>query len=100
MIVARTQTIVQLNEDLVAQLDDEAARRGQSRSALIRDALTVFLADRRRDDIGRRIVEGYERIPSTAPDQWGDVSGVLERGTGETLQRLDEEERAAGHHPW
>jgi metal-responsive CopG/Arc/MetJ family transcriptional regulator len=62
-MVVRTQTLVQLSDDLLARLDERAAREGRSRSALVRDALHVYLAD----DVGARtdraIVEGYTRVP-------------------------------------
>ncbi len=39
MVVARTQTLVQLNDELLGLLDERAARERRSRSALIREAL-------------------------------------------------------------
>lgn len=33
-------------------------------------------------------------------DGWGDLSKIHEVAFGETLKRLAEEERAAGHEPW
>jgi metal-responsive CopG/Arc/MetJ family transcriptional regulator len=63
--VTRTQTIVQLNEELLRRLDERAAREGRSRSALIRDAIEKYLYDEKRDEITRQIIEGYERIPET-----------------------------------
>ena len=33
-------------------------------------------------------------------DGWGDLSKLHEVSTAETLQRLAEEEEAAGHEPW
>lgn len=33
-------------------------------------------------------------------DEWGDISEVHDRAFGETMQRLADEERAAGHEPW
>ncbi|CAN5291846.1 hypothetical protein BH18ACT4_BH18ACT4_07110 [soil metagenome] len=100
MIVARTQTIVQLTEDLVAALDAAAVRRGVSRSALIRAAVTAFLADDGEDATTRAIVEGYRRFPPGPPDEWGRVEALGERATLELLQRLDAEEQAAGVEPW
>lgn len=61
----RTQTLVQLNEDLLRRLDERAAREGRSRSALIRDAISAYLYDEDKARIDREIVEGYERIPET-----------------------------------
>lgn len=63
--MARTQTLVQLTEDLLRRLDERAAREGRSRSALIRDAIELYLHDEERDRITREIIEGYERIPPT-----------------------------------
>lgn len=61
----RTQTLVQLTEDLLRLLDERAAREGRSRSALIRDAIETYLHNEQRDRITREIIEGYERIPPT-----------------------------------
>jgi len=91
--------MVQLSDDLVAELDEVAANQGVSRSALIRRALADYLTEVRASDVGRRIVEGYRAIPPETPDAWGDVAAA-DTGTRELLQRLDAEERAAGHAPW
>ncbi len=61
----RTQTIVQLNDELLRRLDERAAREGRSRSALIRDAIEAHLHDEKKARIDREIVEGYERVPET-----------------------------------
>lgn len=98
--MARVQTMVQLSQDLVDMLDREAARRGVSRSALIRGVLEESLAEEREATISRRIVEGYERIPPATPDAWGELATVTDRATADLLQRLDTEERDAGHGPW
>jgi hypothetical protein len=92
--------MVQLTDELVAELDAEAARRGTSRSAIIREALDGYLAQLRSDDVGRRIVAGYTRHPPATPDEWSPVAGLGDRGTSEVAQRLDEEERRAGSAPW
>lgn len=63
--VPRTQTLVQLNEELLRRLDERAAREGRSRSALIRDAIEQYLFDEAKARIDREIIEGYERIPTT-----------------------------------
>jgi metal-responsive CopG/Arc/MetJ family transcriptional regulator len=65
MPVSRTQTLVQLNEDLLRRLDERAAREGRSRSALIRDAIETHLHDEENARIDREIREGYERVPET-----------------------------------
>lgn len=98
--MARTQTLVQLTDDLLRLLDEEAAERAVSRSALIRQVLSDHLADRREAEISRRIVSGYERIPPGEPDGWGDLTGMSGHAASEVGQRLDEEERREGREPW
>ena len=68
--MARTQTLVQLNDRLLAALDEESARRGRSRSELIREAVEVYLEESVQGEIDRRIVEGYRRQPPE--DIWGE----------------------------
>lgn len=92
--------MVQLRDDLVDLLDREATERGMSRSALIREAIEAHLDQARRAEIGRQIVEGYERIPQGEPDEWGSLADEAETASIETLQRLDREEREAGYGPW
>ena len=61
--MARTQTLVQLSDELLAELDARAAREGRSRSELIRRALVDYLAGDRQAEIDRQIVEGYTEHP-------------------------------------
>lgn len=96
----RTQTMVQLTDSLVELLDREAARRGISRSALIRDLLEEALRDEREAELSRRIVEGYTRIPPGLPDEWGHPADEADAATGDLLLRLDGEERDAGLRRW
>ncbi len=98
--MARTQTMVQLSEELIADLDAEAAERGVSRSAVIREAVEQHLDERRHDAIGEAIAEGYRRIPPGTPDEWGNLERVADLSGRETAQRLDQEEREAGFEPW
>jgi hypothetical protein len=92
--------MVQLTEDLVALLDREAARRGVSRSALIRTALEEFLRNDQEAAISRRIVDGYVRIPPETPDEWGDLAETTGQASVDLLRRLDAEERRQGRAPW
>ena len=61
--MARTQTIVQLTDELLAELDARRAREGRSRSELIRDAIESYLAADREAAIDAAIVDGYTRVP-------------------------------------
>lgn len=96
MVMARTQTMVQLTEELVAELDAEAARRDVSRSALVREAIAQFLAGGRQAVAVDQYVEGYRRIPPGIPDEWGDLAPANDRAGREVAQRLDLEAEQAG----
>lgn len=68
MLMPRVQTLIQLTDDLVALLDQRAARERRSRSDLVREAIERFVEDDRQAEISRRIVEGYTRIPQDDDD--------------------------------
>lgn len=63
MLVARRQTIVQLDDSRIAALDERAARSGRSRSDLIREAIDLLLATGDDAAIDANIVEGYRKHP-------------------------------------
>ena len=92
--------MVQLTDRLVKLLDQVAARRGVSRSALIRTAVEQFLDKDEEAAAGRQIVAGYKRIPPGTPDEWGDLSEITDSATTDLRHRLDAEERDSGHEPW
>lgn len=71
--MARRQSLVQLSDELVALLDERAARSGRSRSALIREAVEHYLRADAEAGIDAAIVRGYERMPQE-PDRWLDVA--------------------------
>lgn len=98
--MARTQTMVQLSDELIELLDTVATRRGTSRSALVRELVVDGLREEREAATGARIVAGYRRIPQTEPDEWGDPAASANVAAEELLVRLDAEERAGGHGPW
>jgi metal-responsive CopG/Arc/MetJ family transcriptional regulator len=61
--MARAQTLVQLSDELLAQLDARVVREGRSRSELIREALAGFLATDLEAEIDRQIVASYTDRP-------------------------------------
>lgn len=73
--MARTQTLVQLSEELLAALDARVAREGRSRSQLIRDALAGYLTDDREGAIDRAIIESYTQRPQEDLVGW-DAAGL------------------------
>ncbi len=93
----RTQTLVQLTDELVELLDRRAARDGLSRSALIRELLRAALQDEGSAEISRRIADGYARAPQRdGHDAWGDLTRWTEANRRRNLAALAEEEEV----PW
>jgi metal-responsive CopG/Arc/MetJ family transcriptional regulator len=74
-VIARQQTLVQLSEELVAALDQRAARRGVSRSRLIREAIQDYLMRDADAAIDAAIVDGYTRIPQE-DDPWAYAEAI------------------------
>ena len=61
---------VPLDEELLDGLDDLSRRRGQSRSALIREACRRYIRAIEEQELDRVYEEGYRRLPeSTAGDE-------------------------------
>jgi metal-responsive CopG/Arc/MetJ family transcriptional regulator len=73
--MARQQTLVQLSDELVAALDQRAARRGVSRSRLIREAIQDYLMRDADAAIDAAIVDGYTRIPQE-DDPWAYAEAI------------------------
>ena len=70
MGMARTQTLVQLSDDLLARLDRYRTRARRSRSEVIREAVERYLAEDHEAELDRQIVEAYTRRPPEDP--WSD----------------------------
>ena len=88
--------MVQLSDDLVKRLDEEAQERGVSRSALIRTVLAEFLKTESLQAKIECYVEGYRRMPQPTIDEWGNLEEQSELGTLEAMRALDAEEESAG----
>lgn len=61
--MARRQVIVQLDDRLVADLDEAAKQDGVSRSALVRTAAVALLEARKVKRLERQLVEAYTQVP-------------------------------------
>ena len=72
--VPRKQVLVQLDDDLVAELDRRAAQEKVSRSELIRRAVAAHLRDLDWEEQDRISVESYTRFPEdeTGLPPWTD----------------------------
>lgn len=99
MAMARTQTLVQLSDVLLAALDQRAAQRGVSRSQIVREAVEAYVSSDLDAELSRSIIEGYERRPRTV-DEWGDLDAWMAEAARETDRQLSQDEREAGLPPW
>ena len=70
MAMARTQTLVQLSDELLERLDNYRERDGRSRSEVIREAIEQYLAADREAETDRQIVAAYTRQPPE--DVWAE----------------------------
>ena len=70
MAMARTQTLVQLSDDLLQRLDAYRTREGRSRSEVVREAIESYLQADREAEIDRLLVAAYKRRPPE--DLWSD----------------------------
>jgi metal-responsive CopG/Arc/MetJ family transcriptional regulator len=69
MAMGRTQTLVQLNDELLARLDAHRVRERRSRSEVIREAIERYLEADLEAEIDRQIVNAYTRVPQE-DDPW------------------------------
>jgi predicted transcriptional regulator len=76
MLMARRQTLIQLDDARIAALDERAAASGRSRSDLVREAVDLLLATGDSAAIDAAIVAGYERHPAPDEDAWS-LHGAL-----------------------
>jgi metal-responsive CopG/Arc/MetJ family transcriptional regulator len=70
MVVARRQTLIQLDDARLAALDQRAGLTGKSRSELIREAIDLLLGSGDAAAIDAAIVEGYRKHPPGELDAW------------------------------
>lgn len=68
------QLVTRIDDDLAQAIDDlVAAGEVSSRSDAVRIALRHLVESRRRQAVGRSIVDGYARVPLTAEELgWSD----------------------------
>ncbi|MDP9233806.1 MAG: ribbon-helix-helix protein, CopG family [Actinomycetota bacterium] len=75
--MGRKQVLVQLDEKLLAALDEAAAVAGVSRSEMIRQAARMYLDAAHEEELDRQVEEAYRRIPDGT--QWDDYYAQLAR---------------------
>jgi metal-responsive CopG/Arc/MetJ family transcriptional regulator len=74
MAMARTQTLVQLSDELLQRLDAYRARERRSRSEVVREAIERYLHADREAEIDRLLVDAYTR--QTPEDIWNDQAAT------------------------
>ena len=63
MVMARREVLVQLDDDLVARLDDLATQLGTNRSELLRRGATAVITAEDLASADRDLVGAYQRQP-------------------------------------
>ncbi len=63
VVMARREVLVQLNDELVARLDELAKRTSVSRSELLRRGAMAVLEADEWAQADKRLVEGYTKYP-------------------------------------
>jgi Arc/MetJ-type ribon-helix-helix transcriptional regulator len=81
MVMARRQTLIQLDDERLAALDERAASSGRSRSDLVREAVDLLLETGDPAAVDAAIVAGYRNRPASEPDAWvlaGAIAAIRE----------------------
>ena len=76
MVVARCETLIQLDDARLAALDEGAASSGRSRSDLIREAVDLLLATGDPAAVDAAIVSGYRDRPAPESDAWAHAGAI------------------------
>jgi metal-responsive CopG/Arc/MetJ family transcriptional regulator len=87
MVMSRKQVLVQLNEELLESLDRAMQKSGQTRSQLVRAAISDYLERFLKDDIDRQYVEAYTRRP--VDDEF---DALAAHGAQTVMRELDEQD--------
>lgn len=76
MVIARRQTLLQLDDQRIAALDERAAATGVSRSEVVREAVDALLGRGEAAAVDAAIVAGYTAVPAPRPDAWAIARAV------------------------
>jgi metal-responsive CopG/Arc/MetJ family transcriptional regulator len=82
MVVARKEVLVQLDDELVARLDELAAKAEISRSELIRRGMAAVLEAADLAEADRELIAAYKRLPQDPL-----LTEALTRLAGETAPK-------------
>ncbi len=88
--------MVQLTDEISDRLDREAAQRGCSRSAIIRQAVAEHLDRSSMERDVEAYVAAYRRLPQGTSDVWGDLETAGSADSHALALSLDAEDEAAG----
>jgi predicted transcriptional regulator len=89
---------LRLPDDVEAKLSAEAAAEGKSRSEVARDAIVAYLERREKERFMRNLAEGLRELYSN-PEARREALELANDLADEGLDRIIEEERAAGIDP-
>lgn len=73
--MTRKPVLVQLSDELIARLDRLGDQTGESRSAIVREAVERYVVQKSNEEWDRQMVEAYTRIPDDDEfDAWAEES--------------------------
>ncbi len=69
---------VPVPDDLLRELDELSEKRGQSRSALIREACAEYITSLEEAEAVQKYIRSYEEMPETEEEkEWAEVGAQL-----------------------
>ena len=69
---------VPVPEELLRELDELSEKRGQSRSALIREACAEYMATLEEAEADRRYIQSYTEMPETEEEkEWAELGAKM-----------------------
>lgn len=69
---------VPMDDDLRTQLDTAADAQGKARAEVIREACRLYLRRLHREELKRRYIEGYRRVPEDVADLAGFIEAYAQ----------------------
>ena len=77
MGMAMKPTLIHINDEMIADLDQKATTDRVSRSQVIRDAVAAYLETDTAERLAEKVRLAYDAQPLSTPDEWGNMESFL-----------------------